>query len=366
MEKICKNCGKESPEQATVCYYCGKNDFSNDQPMQPNTFQSQTQPMEQTYTTQSPIYPEKPKDNKKILIAIVAVIVVIGLIATAFFVLFTEKTATEEVDDFFAGAVKVTGAPTMSLESIASGNLQTVPAEGYGAKYYMYYNGEKVGETKQINKGTETYNGISCQKIIGTSDTAMEIMEYEMEFTMDYIYYINNNNNFPVHMDLDYKYTKPAELAGMTMSADIDWDKDTGEVTMAMGGMAGMGDTTYTYTLPTEYWGLLSSTGDLIVGYTKSMDYTMDMGGTVADISMTISVEKQEDVAVPAGTFEDCYVVSIEQEQTIPGSSSTTTNMKFWISPNGEVPKVETSSGAATGMSSFSMTQELEGYYKTN
>ena len=235
----------------------------------------------------------------------------------------------------------------------------------------MYYDGDKIGEVKQINKGTETYNGISCQKIIGATDTTMEIMSYEVEFIMEYIYYLNNNNNFPVHMDLNYNYTKPAELAGMKMSADIDWDKDTGEVTMSMGGMTGMGgDTSITYTLPTEYWGLLSSYSDLTVGYSKNMDYAMESQGMVTDISMTISVEKQEDVTVPAGTFKDCYVVNIQQEQSTQSgyadSQSSTTNMKYWISSTGEVPKVETSSAEMTGMASLSMTQELEGYYKIN
>lgn len=364
MVKICNNCSAESPDIATVCYNCGKNNFSNNQNTQTdNNKPVQTTNVEKTYPTQQTTYPiEQPKNNKKTIIALVAVLVAIGLVATAFFVLYTDTNSTEKTDEFFANAEKVSGAPSMSLESLASGNLQTLPDEGYGAKYYMYYNGEKIGETKQKNDGIESYNGIDCQKIIGTTDVELSIMGSEMAFTMEYAYYIDNDN-YPVHMDMGYKYTKPEQLAGMDLDSDMDWDKNSGEVTMSIAGM------TYTYTLPTEYWGLLSPE-TLNIGYAKSFNYTMDMAGQNADISTTITVEKQEDVTVPAGTFKDCYLVNIEQTQSSATSTydlgSTTSNMKFWITETGEVPKIETASGVATGLDSFSMTQELEGYYKIN
>ena len=80
--------------------------------------------------------------------------------------------------------------------------------------------------------------------------------------------------------------------------------------------------------------------------------------GEDSDVSLTFTVTDKEDVSVPAGTFQGCYVINIDQDFTDTNTDQVSEfNMKIWISENGIVPKSETTT------SGFDMTQKLEGYY---
>jgi len=217
----------------------------------------------------------------------------------------------------------------------------------------MYYNGEKIGETVEANAGVTTYNGINCYKILGRSDIEMSVMGTTTSFTIDYTYYINENTNLPVYMNIDYDLS---ESQGGKMSSTISWNQNTGEIKMTIP----VSSQEITLNFPTEYWGLLSSVDDLYVGYSKEFDYTMTNEGTTTGISMNISVTSQTDVTVLAGTFEDCYVLEFAQiESNSYSSNQPSVFMKVWISEDGVVPKVEST---VLGMY---ITQELEGYYTT-
>ena len=381
MFKRCPKCGIQNNENVPFCTNCGAkfeekiSDFkqptetekidafeqqSSDVYKESAYFEApkpvESMPEYQPYGQPSPYIPEKQSKKTKPIIAIVAIAIAAIVVATAFFVLFTgekdeEKSELDRLLDSITG--KIEGGPTVSLQSLGSGNFQSIPADGCIAKYYMYYNGEKIGETVEANAGVTTYNGINCYKILGRSDITLTFMETTTSFTIDYTYYINENTNLPVYMNIDYDLS---ESQGGKMSSTISWNQNTGEIKMTIPVSA----QEITLNFPTEYWGLLSSVDDLYVGYSKEFDYTMTNEGTTTGISMNISVTSQTDVTVLAGTFEDCYVLEFVQiESNSYSSNQPSVFMKVWISEDGVVPKVEST---VLGMY---ITQELEGYYTT-
>ncbi len=354
MPKNCLKCGATNDENSMFCINCG------------NKFETAIPESQNPTTT----YPGKTKNKKKMITATIAIVIAIALISVGFFVLFIGEKQTEkdELDYLLENITgKIEGGPTVSLQSMAGGNFQAVPAEGCIAKYYVYYDGEKIGESVQANAGKTTYGGISCYKILGRTDIEMSIMGFQMAFVMDYTYYVNEDNNLPVAMNLEYEYTKPAQIKGLSMSSQFNWDQSTGEITMSMGNPLGGGDISLTMMLPEEYWGLLNTYDSLYAGYSKEINYSMLYLGETVYITMTVDVTGMEDITVIAGTFEDCYVIEMEQE-ILSGSTSAPVNtyMKFWISKDGVTPKAETSAESlGYGITDFSMIQELEGYYTT-
>ena len=242
MSKDCLKCGATNDENSMFCINCG------------NKFETTTPESQNPIT----IYPEKPKNKKKMITASVAILIAISLIIAGFFVLFIgeEQTQKDELDSLIGNITgEIEGGPTVSLQSMASGSFQTVPAEGCIAKYYLYYDDEKIGESVQANTGKTTYKGINCYRILGRTDIEITIMGFEMAFIMDYTYYINEGNNLPVAMTLDYEYTKPAQIKGMTMTSQFNWDQSTGEIIMSMSDPLSGEDVSLTMMLPEEYWG---------------------------------------------------------------------------------------------------------------
>ena len=126
---------------------------------------------------------------------------------------------------------KSSGGPTVSLQSLGSGNFQTIPENQHLAKYYMYYGGEKIGETIEVNTGLTTYNGISCYKILGETDIEISLMGTSTAFTIDYIYYVKADDKMPIHLSITYDYTKPEELKTFDMTSTVSWDQEEGEIT---------------------------------------------------------------------------------------------------------------------------------------
>ena len=351
MRKNCQKCGMTNADDAIFCTNCSEkispSTLLEKQEPESTTVKSITEP----YTDTPSLYPKETKSKKELIIVAVAIIVAIVLITAAFFVLFAKEDATSKINTFFENAKKVSGGPTVNLQSLASGNVYSTPASGYGTKYYMYYNGEKIGETREINDGETTYNGISCYKILATSNVEMSVNSVTTAFTMEYTSYVNKNDNAPIHMDINYKYTKPQT---MEMSMSIDFDRDNGRITTSISNQ------NMILNIPKEYWGMISSVDDLYVGFSKDFDCTMTTQGTNINVNYNITVTEQEDVTVPARTFEDCYVIEFKITYGSYTMSSSNMNMKIWISPNGVFPKSEVTTGTVvTGI-----IQELEGYYQ--
>jgi hypothetical protein len=195
----------------------------------------------------------------------------------------------------------------------------------------------------------------------------MIIMSSEIAFVMEYTYYVDEDNSLPVAMILEYEYTKPSQIKGMSMTSQLNWDQSTGEITMTMNNPLGGESISTSMMLPEEYWGLLKTYDSLYVGYSKEINYSMSYMGETADIIMTLDVTAIEDITTIGGTFEDCYVIELQQ-QVSSGSLSNPVNsyMKFWVSEEGVTPKAETTmESLGIGTNGFSMIQELEGYYTT-
>jgi len=381
MFKLCPKCGIKNKEDSPFCTNCGakfeekiKDLKQSPETEKIDTFEQQSseinkespyfeapKPVEsmpeyQPYGQTSTHITEKQSKKKRTIIAVVSIAIAAIIIATAFFILFIgEKNGEKNELDQLLDSIKnkIEGGPTVSLQSLGSGNFQSIPADGCIAKYYMYYNGEKIGETVAANAGITTYNGINCYKILGRSDLTLTIMETTTSFTIDYTYYINKNTNIPVYMNMDY--TSP-ESQGGKMSSTISWNQNTGEIKMTIPLSA----QEITLNFPTEYWGELLSVDDLYIGYSKEFDYTMTNEGITSDISMNVSITNKTNVTVPAGTFENCNLLEFAQiESNYYSYNQPSVFMKVWISEDGVVPKVE-----STVLNMY-ISQELEGYYST-
>ena len=381
MYKNCPKCGMKNDEDAPFCTNCGarfvesiaefrtsvevdkNNNFEQQSPNIDeknvnfeNSYNDGLKSDFQVYGEPSPHMPKKSKSTKPI-IAIIAIVIVAMLVGVAFFVFFAEEKDEKDGSDLdnILNSItgKIEGGPTVSMQSLGSGSFQSTPDEGCVAKYYLYSGGEKVGEAVEANTGQTTYNGINCHKILGRSTVNLDYMNTDIAFTMDYTYYINANNNVAVYMDISYEYTKPQEA---TASSTISWNQNTGEIKMDLPGTAQDTDMDF----PTEYWGMLSSLDALYVGYSEQIDYTMTTDGDTTPMEMSIDVKSQEDVTVPAGTFENCYRIEFSQVDSTSIYSTPTTFLKIWISEDGFAPKVVTTSLG------LDLTQELEGYYTTS
>jgi len=354
MPKNCLKCGAYNEENSMFCSNCG------------NKLETTTLDTQNKVT----IYPEKTKNKKKMIIATVSIVIAISLITMGFLILFMgeEQTEKDELDYLIENITgKIEGGPAVSLQSMAGGNFQTVPSEGCIAKYYVYYDGEKIGETIQANSGKTIYDGTNCYKILGRTNIDMIIMSSEIAFVMEYTYYVDEDNSLPVAMILEYEYTKPSQIKGMSMTSQLNWDQSTGEITMTMNNPLGGESISTSMMLPEEYWGLLKTYDSLYVGYSKEINYSMSYMGETADIIMTLDVTAIEDITTIGGTFEDCYAIELQQ-QVSSGSLSNPVNsyMKFWVSEEGVTPKAETTmESLGIGTNGFSMIQELEGYYTT-
>jgi len=389
MLKICPKCGMKNDENVAFCTNCGnrlaetleefrssfeteKRDNFKQQDSgsykEPAYFNEprQTEPTPQypVYGQPSPYMPEKKSKKNRMILPILSIIIIaIIVVAAVFFVFFTGEKNNEEENNELDQILnthtnKIEGGPSVSLKSLGSGNLKITPASDCVAKYNMYYLGDKIGESVEANAGITTYNGKSCYKILGRSDVELSVSGKTVAFTVDSIYYVEVDNNMPVYMSIVYDYTQPEELKSYDMTVDITWNQQTGEITSTSSVMGQKG-TAVAY-LPLENWGIISSLSDLYVGYSKEFDYTMSTQGVTGAVHMTVNVLNNEGVTVPAGTFENCYVLEIDQDLSdlnVAGISSA--NIKIWISEDGVVPK------ASSTMSGLQITQELEGYYTT-
>jgi hypothetical protein len=108
-----------------------------------------------------------------------------------------------------------------------------------------------------------------------------------------------------------------------------------------------------------DFWSKTNLQDVLYVGYSNEVTYTTSVSGYDTDITLKITVIGQEDVTVEKGTFEDCYIIEIEQDS---GVVSTTSYM--WIDENYVCPKMQISNSAAS-LGYGDLVIELEEYYTT-
>jgi len=102
-----------------------------------------------------------------------------------------------------------------------------------------------------------------------------------------------------------------------------------------------------TFLLPPERW------GGIDIGYSEQFTYIIHLGGIPKVTVEMIAIEK-EDVVVPSGTYENCFVVNGTQPEM-------DLEMILWVTEQGVVPQAEITM-AVRGVDPLTLTIKLEHY----
>ena len=356
--KYCPMCGMENIGDADFCKSCGakfvETTSNYDQPVQQKPSSNRTL---QYYAQPYPYSLQSPSRIRKPIMAIAAIgitaVVVIALLFSAG--IFTDGLFSETSADSSTTKIPVTGGPTASLQSIATGgNALTTPAEDHTAVYGYYMGQTRIGSISFTNVGEEYYQGTLCNKIEGSGTFDLEIDSYSIRMNFDIEGYESTYDASLRY--LDYEITVSYSTMSMGMQGTVDVDRENNEITSTMYTPT-TGTISAVITVSDEFWSKTNLQDSLYVGYVKEVAYTTSVSGDDTDVTLRISVTGQEDVTVGKGTYEDCYIVKIEQ--TI-GAVTTTSYM--WIDENGVCPKMQLSDNFA---SLGELIIELEEYYTT-
>ena len=113
--------------------------------------------------------------------------------------------------------------------------------------------------------------------------------------------------------------------------------------------------------------------------YEHNIEEELEDFSQTISTSMEIKVTDKENVNVPAGEFEDCFVIEVNQRQDsgyedndyedgISSSHSSTSSTKIWVNENGVMPKAEYSLFGGTeigmGTNNQKLVIKLEDYKK--
>jgi hypothetical protein len=359
--KYCPTCGMENIDDAVFCKSCGVKigvvPVANNQPVQKTPEQNMTI---QSYAQPYPYALQHPSKSTKPIIAVAAIavasIVVIALLFATGFLndgLFDETSGSSDITK-----IPVTGGPTASLQSIATGgNALTVPAEEHTAVYGYYMGGSKIGSISFTNVGEETYNGELCTKIEGGGNFDLEVESYSFDMAFDIEGYQSVNDESLQYCNYDFNIGYGTMIMDMTGTVSVD--KENNEITSTVYSSMTDEEISTVIKVDDDFWSYTNLQGDLYVGYYNEITYSTSVGGYDIDSTLTISVTAQEDITVVKGTFEDCYKVEIEQEV-----QGMTTTSYIWVDENNVCPKMQVSnSAAAMGYGDFVI--ELEEYYTT-
>jgi len=353
MTKYCPICGIEYPEEELFCRVC--NTPLSEKPL-PVT--------ETVVNTESPnpyfhqfIEDEKHHRKSKTLIVISVIAVIAILIGASFWILFSNNGTNPEVTKYYLR----NDGPKLNLQSSVTGSVSLIPDQGYFATYGYYYQDNRIGAATIERAGEETYQGKQCFKTKTTGDMDMLIANSQVKCTFEALEYHTIEDNMLFYISTTYQYSMPSQF---TQSANYQWDQENNKMTYTISS-AGE-PTTVVCSLPDKYWELASFLGgNLQVGYSDELNYTMDMDYLELPINVTmiISVTGQEDVSVPNGDYKDCYVIEIHQTYQLLGSEYSQT-FTFWVDSQGVMPKAETTSSSAAG-GTVTILMKLDEYYTT-
>jgi len=101
------------------------------------------------------------------------------------------------------------------------------------------------------------------------------------------------------------------------------------------------------FLLPPEHWGTID------MGYSGQFTYTMHLG-CIPEVTVEITAVGKEDVAVPSGTYENCFMVNGTQPEM-------DLELTLWVTEQGIVPQTEITM-AVRGVDSLTLTMKLENY----
>jgi hypothetical protein len=102
-----------------------------------------------------------------------------------------------------------------------------------------------------------------------------------------------------------------------------------------------------TLLLPPERWGAID------VGYSEQFTYMVPYGG-VAEVTVEMTAIGKEDVVVPSGTYENCFMVNGTQPEM-------DLEITLWVTEQGVVPQAEITM-AVRGVDHLTLTMKLEHY----
>jgi hypothetical protein len=350
MAKYCQNCGKEHYEDDLVCKECNSPIPENPQI---NGFSPVNDELSNIQAYPS-IEAETPRRKSKALVVIGVLGIMAILIGASFYVLFYSNTEEQNVTKYYLRD----DGPKINLQSSLTGSLSPDIEQGYFATYGYYYENEKIGTAYIENAGQEIFQGIGCSKIITTGDMDMSTDVNPIKCTFESFEYRTLEDNTPYYMSINFQYSKPSPF---TMSTDYRWDRQDGimEYTVTLSGK----QTNVECTLPDDYWGLFGSMSYLQVGYSKELNYTMNLD-TVdpVEVSVIVQVLEREDVSVQNGEYKDCYKINIYQTYELFGTIYSQT-FTFWVNDQGIMPQAETTSNSGGTITTFLM--KLEEYYTT-
>jgi hypothetical protein len=103
--------------------------------------------------------------------------------------------------------------------------------------------------------------------------------------------------------------------------------------------------TEMTFLLLPEHWGAIHT------GYSEQFTHMVPYGGT-AELIVEMTAIRKEDVAVPSGTYENCFVVNGTQPEM-------GLEMTLWVTEQGVVPQAEITM-AVRGVDPLTLTIKLE------
>lgn len=354
--KYCTNCSAENIEKASFCINCGtKFEEIIKAENRPVNILTDQNTQQQYYGKNYPYASQPPLKNKKPIITITVICIATALIIASLFIsgVFTGGGA----NNLNINKIPAAGGPRGNLQSIATGgNALTTPDIFHTAVYGYYMNGSKIGSISFTNKGEEYYLGKLCYKIEGGGKFNIDIYNQQLEMSF-------NINGYVTKYDLTlmyYNYEFSIEYYGfsMDMSGIINVDIENGIITVDIySSMTGTISTIIE--VPDDFWTTTNLEDNLYVGYANIVYYTTSASGYNTDVSMKISVIGQEDVTVSKGTFEDCYIVKIEQT-----NGGTTTISYMWIDENNVCPKMQILNSAVP-LGYGDLVIELEEYYTT-
>jgi hypothetical protein len=109
--------------------------------------------------------------------------------------------------------------------------------------------------------------------------------------------------------------------------------------------------TEMTFLLLPERWGAI------YVGYSAQFTPMIPYGGT-AEVNVEMTAIRKEDVVVPSGTYENCFVVNGTQPDM-------GLEMTLWVTEQGVVPQAEITM-AVRGVDPLTLTMKLEHYEQKN
>ena len=102
-----------------------------------------------------------------------------------------------------------------------------------------------------------------------------------------------------------------------------------------------------TFLLPPERW------GGIDVGYSEQFTSMIPLGG-MPEVTVEMTAIEKEDVVVPSGTYENCFVVNGTQPDM-------DLEITFWVTEQGVVPQAEVTM-AVRGVDPLTLTMKLEHY----